>query len=307
MRVHRVVALLFAVASTTAPIPEDVSAQPAASSELAPGCSAGARRIISFVPAVTSTLAELGLTACLVGRAADDRTPAAQAVPVAGTVLVPNAEHVLASRPDLVITWHDPLPPQLERAARLSEARLERVSMTRLHELGPAVRALGSMTARHQEADALEQHLRAEFAAVRALVPEGSPPRLVWAVGLEPLMVAGPETLPDDLMRLVGATNAFADAGAPWARLSLEAVTARPVDAVVWPVGGDLPPFDALPPDAAWRRVITLNHTRVIELPADLVHEAGPHLPGAARALFEQLYPDSVALAAPRGGPSLDE
>jgi len=113
--------------------------------------------------------------------------------------------------------------------------------------------------------------------------------------GLEPPVVAGPGTLPDDLLALAGARNVFCDAPSPWFRPATETLYARRIDRVIWPVGGDLPPIDELPRDSPWLRVPAVRDGRVVEVDADLVHEAGPHVAEAALRIFRLLHADSSA------------
>lgn len=249
-------------------------------------------RVVSLAPAATVTLDSLGLGACIVGRALDDRNPDLSAVPTVGSVLVPDAERVLAARPSLVIAW---IHADTRAVARsLGPERVLALPFERLEHAAAAIRAIGRATGREQGAEALAVRLESRLGRVAEAasrrVGAGDTVRVLWAVGYDPPIAAGPGGLPDDLLTLAGGTNVFADVRAPWLRPSREQLVARAADVVVWPRGGDLPPSGRIGRTSAWGHVGALTSGRIHELDADLVHEAGPRVGAAAELLFDLLH-----------------
>jgi ABC-type Fe3+-hydroxamate transport system substrate-binding protein len=249
-------------------------------------------RIVSLAPAATVTLDSLGLGACLVGRALDDRNPDVASVPVVGSVLLPDVERVLAARPSMVVVWQHADTRALART--LGPQRVLPLPFERLEHAAAGIREIGRATGRTSGAEALAVRLESRLervgsAARRRRVAEGRV-RVLWAVGYDPPIVAGPGGLADDLLTLAGGINVFADAGAPWLRPSREELIARPADVVVWPRGGDLPPPARVGRASPWRLVGALTSGRVHELDVDLVHEAGPRVAAAAELLFGRLH-----------------
>lgn len=250
-------------------------------------CPSGSPTIVSFAPGVTSSLVRLGLTGCVVGRAGDDSTPEVQHLPIVGTVLQPDRERLRAVEPDLIFTWRAQVPPPLATLSAVTGVRVEVVRMDRLDDIEPALLSLGALTGRSDTAVALTRAIRSELGRIEVI--DTDRPRVVWAVGRQPQVVAGQGSLPDDLLRVVGAHNVFTDGYGPWPRPSAEALAARPIDVLIWPVGGDLPPFDELHDEDPWSRYAARHSPRVVELDADLVHEAGPRVAEAAAELSRLL------------------
>jgi vitamin B12 transport system substrate-binding protein len=257
-------------------------------SAAAAGSSAGriggaSPRIVTLLPAASAVLVALGAEGSIVGRAADDRTPALAHRAVVGTVLRADPERVRALEPDLVLVA--PSTPHEHLAAVLGPtAEIRPVGLERLNDVAAQSRALGRVVGREVEGARLAERLEVGFDSVRRRTP-ACPRSALWAVGLVPPVVAGPGTLPDDLLGVVGARNALADARVPWPRPALEVLVDRAVDVIVWPVGGDLPPFADVPRSSPWKRLPAARVGSVVELESELVHEAGPRLAEAATRL----------------------
>jgi vitamin B12 transport system substrate-binding protein len=246
-------------------------------------------------------LVALGAEGSVVGRAADDRTPALAHRAVVGTVLRADPERVRALEPDLVLV--PPSTPHEHLAAALgATAEIRPIGLERLNDVAAQARALGRVVGREVEGARLADRLEAGFDSLRRRTP-GCPRAVLWAVGLVPPVGAGPGTLPNDLLGVVGARNALADARVPWPRPALEVLVDRAVDVIVWPVGGDLPPFDDVPRSSAWKRLPAARVGSVVELESELVHEAGPRLAEAATRLaiaLDATCPSAATGSAPR-------
>jgi hypothetical protein len=77
----------------------------------------------------------------------------------------------------------------------------------------------------------------------------------------------------------------------------------RAVDVIVWPVGGDLPPFADVPRSSPWKRLPAARVGSVVELESELVHEAGPRLAEAATRLaiaLDATCPSAATGSGPR-------
>jgi ABC-type Fe3+-hydroxamate transport system substrate-binding protein len=253
-----------------------------------------ALRVVSLAPAASVTLDSLGLAGCVVGRARDDRSRGVARAPVVGSVLAPDAERIVAMRPNLVIAWAGADVRVLER--RLGRDRLLQLPFERLEHAASGIRAVGRATGHVREAEALAGRLERRLArvgrtAARQAEGGGARPRVLWAVGYDPPFVAGPESLSDDLVTLAGGENVFADAPAAWLRPSVEQLVARAPDVLIWPRGSGLPPIEGIATASPWRRAVTrVPPDRIVELDAELVHEAGPRIAAAAELLFSLLH-----------------
>lgn len=255
-----------------------------------PEGAGSALRVVSLVPAASATLDSLGLAECVVGRARDDHGAAVASAPVVGSVLAPDAERVVAARPSLVVVWVGADVRALER--RLGRDRLLRLPFERLEHAASGIRAIGRATRHGREAEALAVRLEGRLARVareaeRRAAAGAAPTSVLWAVGYDPPFVAGPGSLPDDLVALAGGKNVFADAVSAWLRPSREELVARTAGVLIWPSGADLPPIARVGDASPWRSAVArYSPDRVLEPDAALVHEAGPGVAAAAELLL---------------------
>jgi iron complex transport system substrate-binding protein len=239
---------------------------------------------VSFVPAATEILVALGAGAHLVGRATDDPTPGAEAVPAAGQVLAPALESVAVLAPDVVL-----VPPETQPAVRASLASLtprvavEVVTVHRLADVLPAVERLGRLTNRNEAARSLADSLRSGLAAVADAVAGRVAPTTLWVVSDGPPVAAGPATYLHDLVVLAGGRNVLADATGAWPTPSPEVLAVRSPEVVLWSAP------DAPDLGGRWRVVAG---ARVHRLDPDLFHQPGPRVVEAARRLAALLHPD---------------
>lgn len=246
-------------------------------------------RIVSLSPAITAALRTLGAEGCVVGRASDDPSAVGLSARTVGTVLSPNPEALRATDPELVFVWGPESAAVLQNVERTTGARIVALPAARLADVAPTIRRVGDLVDRQGVAARLADRLSVELNRVSMGSSERSLGDVIWAVGRDPGIVAGPGSLPDDLLSLIGAHNVAADAGSPWPLLSPEVLLTRDADVLIWPVGGDLPPFAELGPHELWARYVRRSGARVVELDADLMHQAGPRVAEAARVLAARL------------------
>ncbi len=144
---------------------------------------AAAVRLVSCAPAATETIYDLGAEDCLVGRSSACLYPAAATnLPSVGGYSAPSIERIVACAPTHVIVSYLADPSLSNRLERLGVSVLQ-FPCERLKDYAP-------MRAR-----------LAELCGVR-------PKRVLAVVQNEPLIVAGRETLPDDILAEVGCANA---------------------------------------------------------------------------------------------------
>ena len=144
---------------------------------------AAAVRLVSCAPAATETIYDMGAEECLVGRSSACLYPAAATnLPSVGGYSAPSIERIVACAPTHVIVSYLADPSLSNRLERLGISVLQ-FPCERLKDYAP-------MRAR-----------LAELCGVR-------PKRVLAVVQKEPLIVAGRETLPDDILAEVGYANA---------------------------------------------------------------------------------------------------
>lgn len=140
-------------------------------------------RIVSCAPAATETIFDLGGDRCLVGRSSACLYPsAATNLPSVGAYSAPSLERIVALEPTHVLMTYLSDPAMSNRLERLGISVLQ-FPCERLADYAP---------------------MRARLAELCGLVPR----RMLAVVQREPMIVAGRNTLPDDVLAEVGCANA---------------------------------------------------------------------------------------------------
>ena len=144
---------------------------------------AAAVRLVSCAPAATETIYDLGAEECLVGRSSACLYPsAATNLPSVGGYSAPSIERIVACAPTHVLVSYLADPSLSNRLERLG-VRVLQFPCERLKDYAP---------------------MRARLAELCGMRPK----RMLAVVQKEPLIVAGRETLPDDILAEVGCANA---------------------------------------------------------------------------------------------------
>ncbi|PKN34681.1 MAG: hypothetical protein CVU61_07790 [Deltaproteobacteria bacterium HGW-Deltaproteobacteria-19] len=193
------------------------------------------QRIVSLAPNMTEILFDLGLGDRVVGvtRFCDWPT-AAKRKPQVGGYTNPSLEAIVALRPDLVVMTDEGNPREIhDRLVRLGIAvyvfRAKRLAELpqALRNIGPAV---GAEKAADKRAAAIEDALR-RFSA-RAKQREAGIRTALFVIQPEPLMVAGPGTVIDDAMTILGIRNIVSGTAAPYPKVNVEEVFRRSPDVI---------------------------------------------------------------------------
>ncbi len=248
-------------------------------------------RIVSLVPSVTEVLFALG---------AQDRVagvtrfctypPEAQDKPDVGGYADPSLEAIVALGPDLVFASADATRPSLiERLDALGVPvfvvypRSLDGTVEMIRRVG---RAAGVAPAGDRAADALAR----AAAEVRRRTAGLRRPVVLLCIMVQPLVVAGPGTLGDDLIVAAGGRNAVPDGSARYPTWGPESLLgADPEMVVVSPHPGDPAPGRLF---LRWPELRAVAAGRVVEIPSDWIHRPGPRLARGLRALARTLHPD---------------
>jgi len=164
------------------------------------------QRIVTVAPSITEILFALGQGSHVVGVTRfDDFPPEADLLPEIGGFLDPSVEKILELKADLVIAAPN-------ASNRVPLAKLVSLGTPVLvvpgngfADLFHSIDAIGTAVRAEPEARALGDRLRAE---VRALIAVPRPKtRVVVVYDRNPLIVGGPGSFADTLVRLLGAEN----------------------------------------------------------------------------------------------------
>ncbi|MEO6725235.1 MAG: cobalamin-binding protein [Blastocatellia bacterium] len=252
------------------------------------------QRILSLAPSVTEGLFALGLGNRIAGVTSYcDFPEEAKTKEKVGDTLNPNAERIIALKPDLVIIT---TASQLERLSRqLGELNIP-VYVTNprtAREVIISIRKLGTATGAETQAKEIADEMEQRIASVERRVKELPKPRVLYVLQTGPLITAGRNTFINDLILLAGGQSITGDERADYPQLSRETAIARAPEVIVAPAshGTDFVKEDDLRRDFAATPAIRAN--RIVKVNADWIDRPGPRIVEGLEQLAQGLHPES--------------
>jgi iron complex transport system substrate-binding protein len=198
-----------------------------------------AQRVVTLAPSLTELAFAAGAGHAVVGVVAySDYPPAAANLPVVASSGGIDVEGVLAVKPDLVLAWRSG-----NRPADL--ARLEKLGIPvlvtephRLADVPRILRLIGRAAGTEASAEAAAQVFETDLARLRARYAEGRVVTVFYQVWERPLRTIGGAHIIDEVIRICGGRNVFADLQPLAPEVALESVIAADPD-VILTGGGD--------------------------------------------------------------------
>lgn len=247
------------------------------------------QRIVSLVPSVTEVLFAIGAGDQLVGVTQFSNYPeAARKLPRVGSYAAPSLEGIAACQPDLVITAADMSDPGL--LSRLAELGVP-TYVTYPHSIAStiiAIHQLGILVGRQAQAEAVAGQLQQTVNDVAAATAGLHKPRVLLGVEIQPLTVAGPRTLADDLIRAAGGINVVPPGPGRYPTWGIEAVLAADPDIILVSPHPDQPDPAAF--FASWPELKAVRNHKVLTIEPDWLHRPGPRLRLGLLALARALH-----------------
>lgn len=252
-----------------------------------------ATRVVALSPADCEILCALGCEDALVGRGAYCDWPESIAdVPALASGTETNIEEIIALEPQLVLM--SDMAQTKEQVQMLESAGIQ-VGISDANDIAgtyTAIRMIGRLMGKAQEAEALIDDMQATFDAIAAksentgktVYFEVSP--LEWG-----LWTAGANTFMDELAALCGLTNAFADVDG-WAAISEEQVLQRDPDYIVTITmyyGEGPTPVEEIKARTGWAQLKAVAGDAIFNADSNTVSRPGPRLKDAALELYEFL------------------
>jgi ABC-type Fe3+-hydroxamate transport system substrate-binding protein len=247
------------------------------------------KRIVSLVPSVTEVLFALGIGSRVVGVTRySDYPPAARCKPHVGSYDAPSIEAIVATRPDLVIADADVDSSVL--IDRLSAFHIP-VYVVYPHTLADTVAMLarfGKVAGVPAAGARLSDSLRRTIERAKAAVAGRPTVRVLLCEMLHPLVAAGPQTLADDLLRIVGGENVVPAGPLRYPTWGAEGVLAAdPQVIVVAPHPGGPDPTAYF---RRWPQLTAVRTGHVVTIDADWLQFPGPRLACGLAALVKALH-----------------
>lgn len=259
---------------------------------------APATKVVALTASDCEILAALGAEDTLVGRGEYcDYPESILEVPAVQSGADTNLEQIIALEPQVVIMAK--MAQTEEQVAALEEAGI-RVVVSDAQDIEgvyTAIRLIGALVGRNDEAEAMVADMQSAFADIAAksentgktVYFEVSP--LQWG-----LWTAGKGTFMDELATLCGLTNAFADVEG-WAEISEEQVLERDPDYIVtisMYYGEGPTPVEEIKSRAGWEGLKAVQNDAILNADSNEISRPGPRLKDAAETLYQFVSGDEA-------------
>lgn len=235
-----------------------------------------ARHVVSLAPSLTESLFAIGAGSQIAAVTTFCNYPEqARTLPRVGGMANPSIETIISYSPDLIVI-------SMEGNTRTDFAMLTSLGIPvyvsnprTLEGIYRSLMDLGALTGRPLNARLLVDSLRQQEALMRKAAGPSSVSAL-FCISLQPLIVAGKNTLLNELMILAGARNIAADLRGNYPVMSREAIlTADPgVLFLTTDMPGGTDNLLSLFPE--WAHLNAVRQRRVYRLDADIVSRPGP-------------------------------
>lgn len=252
------------------------------------------RRVVVLAPSITDAVVAMGLTDRIVGVTAHDDAPEVAALPRIGGWIDPSPEAILALSPDLVLWVTDGGAVQpVRRLAELSLASRRPFPIAALQVDGLAdvlalPRVVGEALGEPARGERLSRELAAGVEAIRARAAKATPRRVLFVVGHQPVVVAGPRSFPDQLLKLCGDANVV-EGDRAWPVYPIELAVAANPDVVI-----DAAPREPAEGIQRLAAVPAVRRGAVIRMRNDDLIRPGPRMIRGLAELFALLHPEAA-------------
>lgn len=248
-----------------------------------------AQRIVSLSPALTEIVFALGRGDRLVGVTEFCDFPAeAASLPKMGGFSNPSLETVLGAEPDLVLISRNVGNQRSGLAMIEAGLNVLVVPAETFDDTFVAIRTVAEATG--SDPDPLIDDLRSKLESVESTRAGRNGPRVALLVSLEPLIVAGVDTLPGQALERAGGRAAFMLDGYP--RIGLESLIEAAPDVLLF---ASMDPSDADEPEriarffARWPSLRTDEPGRLQVFDATRILRPGPRLADGVEDLAARL------------------
>ena len=259
---------------------------------------APATKVVALTASDCEILAALGAEDTLVGRGEYcDYPESILEVPAVQSGADTNLEQIIALEPQVVVMAK--MAQTEEQVAALEKAGI-RVVVSDAQDIEgvyTAIRLIGALVGRNDEAEAMVADMQSTFADIAAksentgktVYFEVSP--LQWG-----LWTAGKGTFMDELATMCGLTNAFADVEG-WAEISEEQVLERDPDYIVtisMYYGEGPTPVEEIKSRAGWEGLKAVQNDAILNADSNEISRPGPRLKDAAETLYQFVSGDEA-------------
>lgn len=254
------------------------------------------QRIISLAPSNTEILFAIGLGDRVVGRTDYCNYPAkVEDIPSVGGFSTPNLEQVIALEPDLVLatSMHEEIVLQLEEY----EIPVIVLSPETIDDILESIEIVGEATGAEEAATGLLADMGSRIEAISTKTEGLGPEDIVrscFVVWHDPFMLAGGDTIYEELIRTAGGSNIVSDQeGYP--SIDLEQVVLIDPQVIIVGVGmgsGEDLPLQYLMDEPLLEGISARQNDRVYAIDQDIVGRFGPRIVDALEQFAAFMHPE---------------
>ena len=253
--------------------------------------AAAPNRIISLKPNITEVVFALGLGHKLIGVTKYCNFPReAKQLPVVADYTRPFIERIIALNPDIVLASRENASRRpIERLTAMGY-RVELFSFSTLNETIESIRGVAQVLGVAKRGKELALSINKKFNSLKRQMKARPTKRVVIVVGLHPLITAGPGSYMDELLGIIGTTNAVGPLRVRYPRIDLEGLISLNPDAIVdVSMGSEAGKRHGARP---WDGIVAIQAVRdgrVIPFDMDALRP-GPRLPEALARLAQKIH-----------------
>lgn len=231
---------------------------------------AAAERIVSLSPALTELVCHLGCEKELIGRSDVCNYPeSVKNIPVTGRFADPDVEKIISMKPTLLIT-NDLINPNLCKTFEKHGIKTLMLKCRNIREYRKCVQKLSAEL--HVQQAGKKELKRIDFEMAKKRKP--LPLKVLWVIWDAPLMIAGKNSLPDEVIRLAGAQNVAANVPQAYFKCSFDWLLKQKTDVIIWsaaPNGWKRHRF--------WKKMKAVRENKLLTgLDPDLIQRPGPRI-----------------------------
>jgi len=253
-------------------------------------------RIVSLAPNLTEILFELGLAEQVVAVSSDsDYPPEAAGRQQLGTFWQPDAEAIIAARPDLVIALDFEQQRAVAETLKRLGYRVLTLKIKTIQDLFAAIDGIGAAAGCEHQAHQLTGRIKEQMESLKSRFGSADKVKVLWVVQTEPLRVAGTNTFVSELLEFAGGLNAIAPTVQQYPQIAAEEMLACAPQVIVQSAmaADDL----GAQQEAAelfwkqWPALPAVKNGRVYVVDSDTILRLGPRLPKGIEDLARCLHP----------------
>jgi len=231
----------------------------------------------------------------------DTYPPETARLPKVGALLDPDVERILSLKPELVIVYASQadLKQQLQRAG----IAIYDYKHAGLADVTSTIRALGAATGHSERAATIAEGIERDLEGVRARVKGRQAPRTLLVFGhergaLRGIYASGGVGFLDDMLKIAGGVNVFADIAEQAVQATTEQIIARRPEVIleVRASASAMPAADRGSEVRVWQALASVPAVRtgrVQFLVDDRLVIPGPRVAEGTRLMAEALHPEA--------------